>query len=65
MIILKFFKKSANHSPESSTCQTTSCDVSCKCTDDKVCNSGTCTNNSTGCYENDQDVFYDKCKMMW
>ena len=40
-----------------------SCDTSCQCPDGTVCDSGTCkNNNSSGCYENDEDVFLDKCK---
>jgi hypothetical protein len=35
-----------------------SCDTSCQCPDGTVCDSGTCK----GCYENDEDVFGDKCK---
>ena len=50
---IKVFQKPANHSPEPSTC---------KCPDGTFCDSGICTNNSPGCYENDEDVFGDKCK---
>ena len=39
-----------------------SCDTSCQCPNGTVCDSGTCKNNSSGCYENDEDVFLDKCK---
>jgi hypothetical protein len=39
-----------------------SCNPSCKCPDGTFCDSGTCTNNSPPCYENDEDVFGDKCK---
>lgn len=55
---IKVFQKSGNPSPELPICLTTSCDVTCKCPDGTVCDSGTCKNNSLACYENDEDVFW-------
>ena len=41
-----------------------SCNPSCKCPDGTFCDSGSgiCRNISSDCYENDEDVFGDKCK---